>query len=114
MRKFETLKTEANLSDFGRARLGTRLEKLGQARLVKIAHGRFAAGLNPFRMLPSQVVVNLLLKLGHGVDRVADCDCFECSPPHDVHNVLDKQPGGIVHWKLRLEAQGSPLAAASL
>jgi hypothetical protein len=29
-------------------------------------------GLDPFGMLPSQVVVNLLLKLGHGVDRVAD------------------------------------------
>jgi hypothetical protein len=48
------------------------LEELAQARLVKIAHWRFAAWLNPFGMLPSQVVVNLLLKLGHGVGRVTD------------------------------------------
>jgi hypothetical protein len=48
------------------------LEELAQARLVKIAHWRFAAWLNPFGMLPSEVVVNLLLKLGHGVGRVTD------------------------------------------
>ena len=103
-----------NLSSFGWDRRRTSFEESAQPGLVKIAHRRLAACLDPFGMLSSQVLMNLLLKLGHGVDRVADCDCFECSPPRDVHNVLDKQPGGIVHWKLRLEAQGSPLAAASL
>ena len=60
------------LSSFGRARPGTSFEEPPQARLVKIAHGRLAAWLDPFGMLPSQVVVNLSLKLGHGVGRVTD------------------------------------------
>ena len=51
---------------------GTSFEEPPQARLVKIAHGRLAAWLDPFGMLPSQVVVNLSLKLGHGVGRVTD------------------------------------------
>ena len=58
------------LSGFGWAGLRTCFEELAQARLVKIAHWRFAAWLNPLGMLFSQVVVNLLLKLGHGVGRV--------------------------------------------
>jgi len=57
---------------FGWARSRKSFQESPQARLVKLAHGRLAAGLDPFGMLPSQVVVNLLLKLGHGVDRVAD------------------------------------------
>jgi len=60
------------LRQFGRARPVTSFEEPPQARLVKIAHGRLAAWLNPFGMLPSQVVVNLSLKLGHGVGRVTD------------------------------------------
>lgn len=96
LRKFETLKTEASLSDFGRARLRRRLEKLDQARLVEIAHGRFAAGLDPFRMLPAQVVVNLLLKLGHGVGPLANYQCFERSPVRGEHNELDKRAGAFV------------------
>ena len=59
-------------TSFGRLRLGTSLEEPPQARLVKIAHGRLAAWLDPFGMLPSQVLVNLSLKLGHGVGRVTD------------------------------------------
>jgi hypothetical protein len=70
--KSRNAQTEVRLSDFGQARLHTSLEELTQARLVKIAHRRFAAWLNPFGMLLSQVVVNLMLKLGHGVDRVTD------------------------------------------
>jgi hypothetical protein len=62
----------AKLSSFGRARPGTSFEEPPQARLVKIAHGRPAAWLDPFGMLPSQVVVDLSLKLGHGVGRVTD------------------------------------------
>ena len=67
-----SFKTEIKLSSFGRARPGTSFEEPPQARLVKIAHGRLAAWLDPFGMLPSQVVVNLSLKLGHGVGRVTD------------------------------------------
>jgi hypothetical protein len=48
-------------------------------------------------MLPSQVVVNLLLKLGHGVDSVADYKCFERSSARGEHNDLDKRPGAFVH-----------------
>jgi hypothetical protein len=63
---------EIKLSSFGRARPGTSFEEPPQARLVKIAHGRLAAWLDPFGMLPSQVVVNLSLKFDHGVSRVTD------------------------------------------
>jgi len=48
------------------------LEELAQECLVKIAHWSLAGRLDPFGMLPSQIVVNLLLKLGHGMDWVAD------------------------------------------
>lgn len=51
---------------------GHTFEEPPQARLIKIAHGRLAAWLDPFGMLPSQVVVDLSLKLGHGVRRVTD------------------------------------------
>jgi hypothetical protein len=71
-RNAQTLKTEVRLSDFGWAGRRTSFEELAQARLVKIAHWRFAAWLNPFGMLFSQIVVNLLLKLGHGVDRMTE------------------------------------------
>jgi hypothetical protein len=67
-----SFKTEIKLSSFGPARPGTGFEEPPQARLVKIAHRRLAAWLDPFGMLPSQVVVNLSLKLGHGVGRVTD------------------------------------------
>jgi hypothetical protein len=67
-----SLKTKIKLSSFDPARPGTSFEEPPQARLVKIAHGRLAAWLDPFGMLPSQVVVNLSLKLGHGVGRVTD------------------------------------------
>ena len=67
-----SFKSEIKLSSFGRARPGTSFEEPPQTRLVKIAHGRLAAWLDPFGMLPSQVVVNLSLKLGHGVGRVTD------------------------------------------
>jgi hypothetical protein len=53
-----------------RARVRVRFEEMAQPRFVKIAHRRFAVGADPFGMLPTQIVVNLLLKLGHGVDRV--------------------------------------------
>ncbi len=44
------------------------VKHLREARLVRIAHGGFAIGLNPFGMLDSEIVVNLLLELGVRVD----------------------------------------------
>ena len=75
----------------------TSLSELAQARLIKIAHRRLATRLNPFGMLPSKVVVNLLPKLGHGLDRVANDRWFEHNLPRGRHNLLDKRRGGYVH-----------------
>jgi hypothetical protein len=57
-------------SFFESARTGVRvsLEELAQALLVKIAHWRLTVWTNPLRMLLSQVVVDLLLKLGQRVN----------------------------------------------
>jgi hypothetical protein len=46
------------------------VEQLREAGLVRIAHGTLAIGLNPFGMLDPQIIVNLLLELGVGVDLV--------------------------------------------
>jgi hypothetical protein len=46
------------------------VEHFGEARIVSIARGRCAIWLNPFGMLDPQVVVNLVLELGIGVDLV--------------------------------------------
>jgi hypothetical protein len=45
-------------------------EQFCEARLVRIAHGTLAIGLDPFGMLDSQIVVNLLLEFRVGVDLV--------------------------------------------
>ena len=45
-----------------------RMEQLHETRLVRIAHGTVAIWLNPFGMLDPKIVVNLLPKLGVGVD----------------------------------------------
>ena len=45
-------------------------EQFHEARLVRITHGGFAIWLDPFGMLEPEVVVNLLPKLGVGVDLV--------------------------------------------
>ena len=44
------------------------VEQFHEARLVKIAHWGLAIWLDPFGMLNAQVVVNLLPKLGVGLD----------------------------------------------
>jgi hypothetical protein len=44
------------------------IEQFHQARFVRIAHGRFAICLDPFRVLYPQIVVNLLPELGVSVD----------------------------------------------
>jgi len=49
------------------------VEHFREARLVRIARGGFAIWLNPFGMLDPQVVVNLLLEFGVGVDLVKHC-----------------------------------------
>jgi hypothetical protein len=46
------------------------VEQFHQARVVRITHGGAAIGVDPFGMLDPQVVVNLLPKLGVGVDLV--------------------------------------------
>ena len=45
-------------------------EQFHKARLVRIACGTFAIGLDPFGMLEPQIVVNLLPELGVGVNLV--------------------------------------------
>jgi hypothetical protein len=45
-------------------------EEFYEARFVRIAQGAFAVWLDPFGMLDPQIVVNLLPKLGVGVDLV--------------------------------------------
>jgi len=47
-----------------------RIEQFHEARVVRVTHGGFAIWLDPFGMLDPQVVVNLLPKLGVGVDLV--------------------------------------------
>src|SRR6516165_6404536 len=46
------------------------IEQHHEARLVRIADGRLAIWLHPFGMLETQIVVNLLPKLGIGMDLV--------------------------------------------
>jgi len=57
-------------------------EQFREARLVRIARGAFAIGLDPFGMLDPQIVVNLLLEFGVGVDLVIHGYCpgerFKC------------------------------------
>jgi hypothetical protein len=49
---------------------GQTIEQLYEARLVRIAHGRFAIWLDPFGMLDPEVVVNLLPQLDISVDLI--------------------------------------------
>jgi hypothetical protein len=45
-----------------------RIEQFHETRFVRIAHRTIAIWLNPFGMLNPKIVVNLLPKLGVGVD----------------------------------------------
>jgi len=58
------------------------IEQFHEARLVGITHGGFAIWLDPFGMLDPQVVVNLSLELGVGMDLVRPGNClgFKCGP----------------------------------
>ena len=44
------------------------VEQFYEARLVRIAHGTLAVGLDPFGMLHPQIVVNLLLEFSVSLD----------------------------------------------
>jgi hypothetical protein len=44
------------------------VEQFHEARFVRVARGAFAIRLDPLGMLDPQIVVNLLPKLGAGVD----------------------------------------------
>jgi hypothetical protein len=48
--------------------LSYRIEQFHETRLVRIARRTIAIWLNPFGMLDPKIVVNLLPKLGVGVD----------------------------------------------
>jgi hypothetical protein len=58
------------------------IEHFDEAGLVRITHGGFAIRLEPFGMLDPQIVVNLLLELGVGVDLMIHGYCpgerFKC------------------------------------
>ncbi len=58
------------------------VEHSREARVVRITHGGFAIWLDPFGMLDPQIVVNLLLELGVGVDLMIHGYCpgerFKC------------------------------------
>ena len=53
-----------------KARSRRSAEQFPEARLVRITRGTLAISLDPFGMLDPQIVVNLLLELGVGVDLV--------------------------------------------
>jgi hypothetical protein len=59
------------------------IDQFHEAGIVRITNGRLATWLNPFGMLDPQVVVNLLPKLGVGVDLVSHRHCpgerFKCA-----------------------------------
>jgi hypothetical protein len=60
-----------------------RIEQFHETRLVRIAHGTIAIWLNPFGMLDTEIVVDLLPKLGVAVDLMGFGhwlgDRFRCS-----------------------------------
>jgi hypothetical protein len=58
-------------------------------------------------MLFSQVVMNLLLELGDGVDPVAHYQCFEPSLVRGEHNELDKPSGTFVQFKCKVTSSRS-------
>jgi hypothetical protein len=69
-----------------------RIEQFHETRLVRIAHGTIAIWLNPFGMLDPEIVMNLLPKLGVGVDLMRFGrwlgDRFNCSAGRFVRSAL--------------------------
>jgi hypothetical protein len=68
------------------------IEQFHETRLVRIAHRTIAIWLNPFGMLDPEIVVNLLPKLGVGVDLMRSGrrlgDRFRCSAGRFVRFAL--------------------------
>ena len=60
------------------------IEQFHQARLVRVAHGRFSICLDPFRVLNPEVVVNLLPELHVAMDLMMQRhwagERFTCGP----------------------------------
>ena len=69
-----------------------RIEQFHETRLVRVAHGTIAIWLNPFGMLDPEIVVNLLPKLGVGVDLMRSGrwldNRFRCSAGRFVRSAL--------------------------
>jgi hypothetical protein len=90
------------------------VEQFYQTRLVRITHGAFAIWLNPFGMLDAKVVVNLLPKLGIGVDLVSHRHClgerFKCAAERFLQRLA-----GIVdlRWRRGAHANNSKRRHAS-
>src|SRR6266704_4960569 len=82
------------------------VEQFRQARLVRITDGGFAIWLDPFGMLDPQVVVNLLPKLGVGVDLVSHRHClgerFKCAAERFLQSLA-----GIVDQRWRRGARAN-------
>jgi hypothetical protein len=68
------------------------IEQFHETRLVRITHRTVAIWLNPFGMLDPEIVVNLLPKLGVGVDLMRfGCwlgERFRCSAGRFVRSAL--------------------------
>ena len=82
------------------------IEQHHEARLVRITNGRLAIWLHPFRMLEPQVVVNLLPKLGVGVNLVSHRHClgerFKCAAERFLQSLA-----GIVDQRWRRGAHAN-------
>jgi len=69
-----------------------RIEQFHETRFVRITHGTVTIWLNPFGMLDPEIVVNLLPKLGVGVDLMRFerwlGDRFRCSAGRFVRSAL--------------------------
>jgi len=60
----------------GRSPSRQSIEQFHEARFIRITRGALAIWLDPFGMLDPEVVVNLLPKLGVGVDLVRYRPCL--------------------------------------
>jgi len=76
------------------------VQELGETGFVKIAHWAFAIRFNPFRMLRPEIVMDLKLERGKGIDRMRPvnwpgqrCSCAK-------HDSLDNRIGKIVQIKI--------------
>jgi len=82
------------------------IELFHETHLVRITQGGFAIWLDPFGMLDPQVVVNLLPKLGVGVDLVSHRHClgerFKCAAERFLQSLA-----GIVDQRWRRAARAN-------